>query len=475
MYKPLLIALCLAIAFPATAQELLSSEYKGNRSLAQMRQEFGILMQNGIEFYKLSYLTTGLDGQPDTASGLFLLPVREQLNEYPLLCYQHGTVGSKSDVPSNLAGGWQLAAAWAGLGYATAAPDFLGLGDSRGFHPYVHAETEASAAIDMMRAARAFSEQHGPPVNDQVFITGYSQGGHAAAALQRELQFNHAGEFDVTASAPMSGPYSISGVMTDLVFSDEPYFYPSYLPYTALSYNEAYGLFADVEAYFREPYATPIREFYQGQRDLGSLNELLIQLLTANEGASLTRGMLQDSLITVLEEGDMSHPINQALADNDVYDWAPTAPTRLYYCVADDQVPFENSVLADSVMNANGAINTEAVNVGTDLDHGQCITPAVTNAALFFAPYQQIMVSAKEQAVQPLRALYPNPARDHFYLPGLPLGAEVQLFDSQGRLRQQYDYSSPGQPFGIADLPAGLYLLKAWADGNAWSGKLVVK
>ena len=43
---------------------------------------------------------------------------------------------------------------FAAFGYVVCAPDFVGLGDSPGVHPYVHAKTEASAAIDMLRAAR---------------------------------------------------------------------------------------------------------------------------------------------------------------------------------------------------------------------------------------------------------------------------------------------------------------------------------
>ena len=56
----------------------------------------------------------------------------------------------------------------------------------------------------------------------------------------------------------MSGPYSISGAMKDVIVSDEPYFFTGYLPYTILSYNEAYDLFDDLGEYFKEPYATAI-------------------------------------------------------------------------------------------------------------------------------------------------------------------------------------------------------------------------
>ena len=35
-------------------------------------------------------------------------------------------------------------------------PDYLGMGESPGLHPYVHGESEATATLDMIRAAREF-------------------------------------------------------------------------------------------------------------------------------------------------------------------------------------------------------------------------------------------------------------------------------------------------------------------------------
>jgi len=159
---------------------------------------------------------------------------------YPMLCYQHGTSSSKTDVPSHLNGESQLATILSGMGYLVAAPDYLGLGDSPGFHPYVHAATEASAAVDLLRAARDFAAQEVLQLNGQVFVTGYSQGGHAAMALHRKLELELSNEFAVTAAAPMSGPYSIGGIMRELILSENEYFFPAYIPNTILSYRHIF-------------------------------------------------------------------------------------------------------------------------------------------------------------------------------------------------------------------------------------------
>lgn len=469
--KYLCLTALLLISQAALAQDLIDFEFKGSQTLAQMQAQYGFLMQNGIEYYKIRYTTPDINGVTDTASGLIVLPVREAEFQYPLLCYMHGTVDSKTDVPSNLAGGWELAAAWGGLGYVAAAPDFLGLGDSRGFHPYVHADTEASAGIDMLFAARAFCESEGPALNDQLFVTGYSQGGHAAAAVHRELEANYTDEFTVNASAPMSGPYSISGAMRSALLSDEPYFYQGYLAYTALSYNEAYGLFDSVEAYFKPPYAEPIEQFYQGAITLSTLNSTLIDLLTTNEGAPIPRYMLQDSLLTALEDENSDHPILQALEANDVYDWAPQAPTRLYYCTADDQVAFTNSILADSVMNANGAPDVLAVDAGTTLNHTECIQPATVAGAIFFLGYRELISNTSAFTPDWNLRVFPNPVSNILYLRELPSGATLQLMNTNGQILFEQIAAGPTTELKMSPYPAGLYLLKV----NTPAGSSTVK
>jgi hypothetical protein len=78
----------------------------------------------------------------DTASGLLVLPVVPDTTNLPIVVYAHGTTDGPADVPSKLHGGYEVAMAYAAKGFAVAAPDFLGLGDARGFHPYVHAASK---------------------------------------------------------------------------------------------------------------------------------------------------------------------------------------------------------------------------------------------------------------------------------------------------------------------------------------------
>ncbi len=444
------------------AQTVVSSEYLGERSKATLQAQFGPLVQNGVKLYKITYTTPDPFNQLDTASGLVVTPVREGDWGYPLLCFQHGTVNSRADVPSNLRGGYEAGLVFGGMGYIALLPDFLGLGESRGFHPYVHAATEAAVAVDMFRATRAFVQTlDGVSLNpeEQIFVCGYSQGGHAAMALQRSLELEHADEFNLVASAPMSGPYSISGAMIERLTADEEYFYPAYIPNTFLSYNYVYGLYDSIQQAFKEPYAGLIRQYFEERVTLSELNDTLIQTLTLLEGASQATFMIQDSLLdAILNQPD--HPVNVALRDNDVYDWSPQAPTRLYYCMNDDQVVYTNSVLADSVMNANGAADLEAIDVNPAADHGGCVEPAFIATILFFLQYQDIaMVSESTNQTAPEIEVGPTPARDFVRVRNAPAGTEAFLYHQNGALAARAMRLNDGGQVELSGLPAGLYYL----------------
>jgi len=480
MNKNLLLFLLIVCLSPALrAQQFISSTLLGTKTQNQLTTVFNLpFIQYGVTYYRITYTTTNLQGQLDTVSGLLVAP-NNNLKVFPRLVYQHGTAGSKLGVPSfnvNNDGEGQIGWLFAGLGYVALLPDYLGLGVSDGFHPYVHAASEASVAVDMLRASQTFMEQNGMSTNDQLFVTGYSQGGHAAMALHREIQANLGGEFTVTASAPMSGPYSISGVMRDLILNDGIYYYPAYIPNTALSYQTAYGnIFNQLTDVFKPAYAGMIGDYYDNTINLGQLNDQLIAALITNEGASTPIKMLQPALIQELTNNP-SHPINVALADNDVYNWTPQAPTRLFYCTADDQVPFMNSIVARDTIMANGSPDFAILDVNPAANHGECVTPALTNTIFFFAGFQQIGTVATSTPLESGNLeLLPNPAQQSFRIKELPGAGELTIIDYGGKTHVATKLDSAGKAIDVSALPNGIYLVRYTAKGNVWQEKLVVQ
>jgi Secretion system C-terminal sorting domain len=478
--------LSLLISTIAKGQQLVSSEYLTSRTQTQLTLQFFSAFNNGVDLYRILYTTTDIQGQPDTASGLLIVPDQPDFI-YPLLCYQHGTVNSRWDVPSQLAGGYELAMALSGKGYVVVAPDFLGLGEARGLHPYVHSETEARAAIDMLYAARQYdAENDFVTINDQLFITGYSQGGHAAFAAHKYIQQDFSDDFTVTASAPMSGPYSISDKMIDFTLGDEEYGFVAYIVWTSLSYNLAAGgtLFSDLNEVFKAPYVPYITQFANEEITLDELNTALIATLLDENGPNQMKPklMLQDEVLDGILN-DPTNPFSMALAENDLIDWLPTAPTRLVACANDDQVTSENAIYASEIMNNNGATDLATHDPSPSSDHGGCVFPATVFVIDFFQQYQQITpitTSVASITKSALVNIQPNPADDfvNISLSNFAIQTntyELRLFSSNGVLVGQSSLSgNEVREISIADFVPGIYLLQVVGEEGVFVERVVV-
>jgi hypothetical protein len=254
------------------------------------------------------------------------------------------------------------------------------------------------------------------------------------------------------------------------------YYYPAYIPNTALSYQTVYGnLFNDLTEVFKPAYAALVQQFYEGQINLSELNEQLIDALTANEGASRPFRMLQPSIVQEIGNNPQ-HPINVALDANDTYDhWIPKAPFRLFYCMADDQVPFRNSLLARDSFLANGVSGFQIADVMPDADHGECLVPAMTNTLIFFLGFQQIGTVSTAEALSEWRLrLTPNPARERVLIENLPSAGRYEILDFSGKVWQSGALAAGAHTIDISRVPAGVLLFRFFAGGKVWAEKLVV-
>ena len=69
-------------------------------------------------------------------------------------------------------------------------PDYIGLGKGDKFHLYQNSESEATASIDMLLAIQELNIEFGIKINKQLFLTGYSQGGHACMATHKNCKMS---------------------------------------------------------------------------------------------------------------------------------------------------------------------------------------------------------------------------------------------------------------------------------------------
>lgn len=327
--------------------------------------------------YSVGYRTLSPWGGAATATGLLTLPGGVS-GTLPVVSYQHGTITDRAEAPSRPDSTEGLGAALiytAAGGYAATAPDYLGLGGGLGRHPYLHADTEAAAGIDLLRAARTAAAGYGAALDGPLFLTGYSQGGHATMALHRELERHFGAEWPVTAAAPMAGPYDLSGTMLDYALSQD-----DYDPMLTVYVSDLLVMITDVY-----PFAPAVAEMFQPPYDAQML-DLFDGTYTSGEIAAALPSRLADLLLpefAAAVKADPYHPVRVAAWLNDVYDWLPAAPLRMYHSAGDAVVPIGNAQVALARMTALGA-GVELVVVSDTMGHGDAAIPCLFQSRLWF-------------------------------------------------------------------------------------------
>jgi predicted peptidase len=328
-----------------------------------------------VKAYKIIYATTDVNHKIIKASGLLAIPQKATGEKSPLLSYQHGTIFLNKDAPSLSASTIAGIKTLASTGYIVSAPDFLGYGESASIiHPYIHANSLASASIDMLRASKAFLANNNITLNSQLFLTGYSEGGYATIAMQKTLLEKHAGEFKVTASSAGAGPYDLTEsakILSNKVINDKP----SYMSFLLKAYDEIYQLNAISDMY-QPPYVAIVNRSFDGKHSGGEIDRSLNHTTT-----KLFKAPFLNAL-----QGNGNHVMLEKLAENNIYDWKPLAPTRLYHSPHDETVPYANSRKAFDTMRENGAehISLQDCFLNT---HVSCALPYVIDTLNYFSRY----------------------------------------------------------------------------------------
>jgi dienelactone hydrolase len=329
--------------------------------------------RNAVRFYKVVYETIDPHGFRTQASGAMMIP-DGVTGPRPMVSYLHGTITAREDVPSRLNTEGYLGAILASQGYVAVLPDYLGLGDSPGFHPYHHAGSEASTTIDLLRAARTWTSSNSVALSGRLFLTGYSQGGHATLAAMRELEANHSAEFPITAVAGGAGAYDLAGVTTEELLKDQPSPNPYYFAYILAAYIDVYGIAGSLSEVLAQPYATTVPPLFAN----GSPSALLNAALPSVAQRAVRTEFLQDF------RSRADHPLRVALRENSLTEWTPRAPLRLYHCSGDLDVPPANAVVAFDRFRALGATRVERFDPQPSADHGGCVEPTLLAALAWF-------------------------------------------------------------------------------------------
>ena len=347
----------------------------------------------GYKAYKIPYTTHDEEGNEVAVSGLFVIPtgMPEAINQIGLsmVSDDHGTIFANSEAPTVIAqhhgtpDGAPILLTSLG-GFATLQPDYIGFGDSaEHYHPFILKKSLGSTTVDFIHAVKTFAQNNGIKLNQQLFLTGYSEGGYAALAALEQIE--EESNLSVAMTAPMAGPYDLNltafGVLSTPTLS-----VPSFMADIGYAYAKAYQ--EPVNSIINEPYASQLPTLLDGSLNRESIDEHLPKETTGEEG-------LFNPTFVAKFFTQPDYWFREAMVSNSVHDWAPQTPITLIQCQGDRVIPYLISEVTQARMQNNGAYHVDLVPVETtlgldhNLSHGECGTYAYRIVTNLFANYRK--------------------------------------------------------------------------------------
>jgi predicted esterase len=351
----------------------------------------------GYKAYKVPYTTTDESGVEVEASGLFVIPTGmppavSQIG-LSMVSDDHGTIFANINAPSVGAKSYGTPDGSSILltslgGFATLQPDYVGFGDSNGkhYHPYVLKKSLASASVDFIKAVKVFATNNDIKLNNQLFITGYSEGGYAAMATLQKIESD--GEMSVAMAAPMAGPYDLN-LTAFGVLSSKELSVPVFMADIGYAYGKAYD--KELSTIINEPYASKLPTLLDGSLDGTTINNQLPYKTTGEDGLftpSFVGGFFASS----------EHWFREAVVENSVHAWVPKSSVRLVHCESDDVIPYVIAQQTEGTMKAMGAEDVAIVPIEktlglpTDMGHSACGQPAYQIATKMFSDVRKATI-----------------------------------------------------------------------------------
>lgn len=473
MKKAILTALvCTLILSAPRAQKLVSAQQIDFSTAATLNFVAGGAAQYDVTTFKVTYNTVNVDGTPTMASGAITIPLAVTCDSLSIIAYNHGTVLEDDDVPSENNTESLIGKVLASTGFMAVMPDYLGLGDHPGPHPYLHAASQATATLDLIDAAREYlRDSTALSLTSEVFVTGYSQGGHAAMATVKYVQENNLlNTYDIKAALPASGPYNFSKSQAAALLLDPILPVPAFYAYFVVGQNLAFNLYNQPSEFFKSPYDSIVIKYTNGQYPLDSLNSKLPGRLSQIMEDSVRANFIADS-------ANKNHPLWQAILAADNYDWKPSFPMRLYYCSNDNTVNPQNSLTAEQAMLARAA-DVKAYNIGA-FNHGTCVLPAISAIGDYIdtnsVSCSRALTLPKNRRLAQMPQMYPNPAQNTLFISSLPENAQnisLQIFNIQGQ--ELRNIKGRYKQYNISGLAPGVYVIR-WSSAQYQNVQRIVK
>lgn len=328
-----------------------------------------------VKLYRLTYRSTvpEHDNAPTIASGLVAIP-DGPVGVLPVVSYQHGTVFSRTDVPSypdNSGETRIMVAQFAAQGYVVIAADYFGRGISDLPDSYLARDSTRQAVFDFTLNARSFLQSQGITIG-HFFVSGWSQGGWVTMQFLHKLQSNGA---PVSAAAIASAPVDIYLTVSRWMNwqpGDAVYIPGTYTLHLLAQeyYLQQQGL---AEMAIRPQYVEAARNFYAGK-------------LAWEEFARQTPSKLPDYLnADFVRSGFAGDTLYwKTIQASNAYRWRCTVPLRDYHGGKDEVTAPYVAQLPSATQTFLGGAPAVSVDAGADADHRGIFVYGVIDQKFWF-------------------------------------------------------------------------------------------
>ncbi len=343
-----------------------------------------------IKYIRLLYYTSDYKGCMVKASGLLALPADICVWNRRMVCYMHGTLFDDKAAPSdinNCSEAGAVASVFVLRGYAAAFPDYTGLGETGGFHPYFHAASCAICCDDFLEAVKSYlnSIKYDGAflriADNEIYLAGFSQGAHVMLALQRHLESGGAlCGLNVAAAAGISGAYDPSVLLRGWLLRPNP-LSGAVMARILGAYNEIYLKGAPSD-FLKKPYIEAVNDIVYGGFSLEKISSLPSDL-----NVLLTEEFINESARKTSYKETPDNGRNfllMALEENAVHKgWTPRVPVNFYYGGADDIIDCGISRAAYHIFKAQGA-DVSFIKAEEKAGHAESIVPSCLLAREWF-------------------------------------------------------------------------------------------
>lgn len=316
---------------------------------------------NPVKLYRVMYnsVIPEFNNRPTVASGLIAVP--ETVTEKnPVISYQHGTVFTKTDVPSFPEESMEtrlMIAQFAGQGYILIGADYFGKGSSTEPDSYQIKESTQQACLDMMSASyevfKALKINPGP-----LFLSGWSMGSWSTLLFLEKLESL---DIPVVAAATACTPtdiYALVNRWTHAPKETDAIWLPGILALQLNSYSIYYQLNGLMESAVKPEYQQATLDFYKNK-------------ITFEEFYSKTTRRIVDYLKPefIASSSISENKFWQIIQDNNCYRWRSNTPLNLYYGDSDEAVPEYIATLPVGYQQLIGGAQTISTPAGKLADH----------------------------------------------------------------------------------------------------------